>query len=235
MSTAAYLMVVDTDDYSFETLAAPETSAGRGAGIKIITHLLDMEAQVLMGGYMAPHIAQSLEKSGIEVILNVSGSVRQAVEQYQRRGIADMNYPPNPNPILDAGRKTAKQFFAMAPVLGGVILLMGLIPVFLSKPMILSVFSGNPLKDTIFGAFIGSLFAGNPINSYVIGQSLMELGASLFGVCALMMTWVSVGLVQLPAEISAMGLGFALIRNLAAFMVAIPASILVVMVTGLMG
>ncbi|MCK5835701.1 MAG: hypothetical protein KAH09_00420, partial [Desulfobacula sp.] len=185
-------------------------------------------------GYMAPHIAQSLEKSGIGVILKVSGRVGHLVEQYQGNRITDVNCTPEPNHILDAGRKTAKQFFSMMPVLAGVILLMGLIPIFLTKTLVLSAFSGNPLKDTFLGAFMGSLFTGNPINSYVIGQSLLEMGGSLFGVCALMMTWVSVGLVQLPAEITALGLRFALIRNLAAFMVAILTSILVVMFTGVM-
>ena len=75
---------------------------------------------------------------------------------------------------------------------------------------------------------VGSLLTGNPINSYVIGETLIELGVDLFGVAAMMLTWVSVWLIQMPVEISILGLRFALIRNVAAFLVAIPSSIFVV-------
>jgi hypothetical protein len=79
---------------------------------------------------------------------------------------------------------------------------------------------------------VGSILAGNPINSYVIGQTLLESGVSLFGVCALMISWVSIGLVQLPAEISALGARFAVVRNTAAFVIAILASLLIVWLSG---
>ncbi len=69
---------------------------------------------------------------------------------------------------------------------------------------------------------------GNPINSYVIGETLLNLGVSLFGVTALMLSWVSVGLVQLPAEISALGIRFAVVRNSAAFLIVIVASVVIV-------
>jgi hypothetical protein len=83
------------------------------------------------------------------------------------------------------------------------------------------MFSGNKIQDTLLGACIGSIFAGNPINSYIIGGELLEHGVSLFAVTALILTWVTVGLIQLPAEIVALGKKFALVRNAISFVFAI--------------
>ncbi|MBW2610918.1 MAG: hypothetical protein JRE12_00950 [Deltaproteobacteria bacterium] len=45
---------------------------------------------------------------------------------------------------------------------------------------------------------------------------------------AMMLSWVTVWLVQMPVEVSVLGARFTLIRNIAAFLVAIPASILII-------
>jgi len=45
-----------------------------------------------------------------------------------------------------------------------------------------------------------------------------------------MLTWVTVGLVQLPAEIAALGRKFALVRNAVSFVLFIAVAILTVMV-----
>ena len=47
---------------------------------------------------------------------------------------------------------------------------------------------------------------------------------------AIIVTWVTVGLVQLPAEIASLGLRFALLRNALCLVLAIPVAILTVMI-----
>lgn len=108
------------------------------------------------------------------------------------------------------------------PVLLGVILLVGLFQTFVSREWLSSVFSGRPLLDALYGGAFGSVLAGNPVNSYVIGKGLLDVSVSLIGVTAFILTWVTVGLVQLPAEIAALGFRFGLVRALAAFVVSIP-------------
>jgi uncharacterized membrane protein YraQ (UPF0718 family) len=132
----------------------------------------------------------------------------------------------------DASRKTLRQFFGMTPVLIGVVLLVGLFRVFVSRGMLLAIFSGNPIQDTLWGAVVGSVLAGNPVNSYVIGETLLNMGVSLYGTAALLFCWINVGLLQLPAEISAFGLRFALFRNIAAFCMAILVAVLTVILVG---
>ena len=129
--------------------------------------------------------------------------------------------------------RTARQFGKMLPILIGVIFLMGLLKAFVSKKMLLSVFFGNVIWDTVKGACLGSILPGNPINSYIIGGEMLENEVSLFAVTAFMMTWVSVGLVQLPAEMAALGRRFSLIRNAVSLVVSIGAAIVTVFILNL--
>ncbi|WP_300674728.1 NifB/NifX family molybdenum-iron cluster-binding protein [Desulfoluna sp.] len=231
MSSAAWLLVVDTDDMSFEAVSAPQMSVGPGSGIQALTLLLERGAKMLMIGYIAPHIVQSLEKSGIKVITGVSGRVEDRVNQYVELNNSRVSTSQK-DVARSAFKKTMKQFSSMLPVLLGVVMIMGLLQAFLSRELILNVFSKNPLMDTLIGTFTGSIFAGNPVNSYIIGQSLLNLGAGWAGVCALMLSWVSIGLVQMPAEVQSMGFRFTMVRYGAAFIITIAASLLTVFFTG---
>lgn len=135
--------------------------------------------------------------------------------------------------LVNAARSAARQFVTLLPILIGVVLLIGLFDVFVSRGLLTSIFSGNVALDTLWGACFGSIFAGNPINSYVIGGELLKYGVSLFAVTAFIVTWVTVGLVQLPAEIAAFGKRFALLRNGMSFLMAIPIAILTVLILNL--
>jgi len=119
-------------------------------------------------------------------------------------------------------QKAMRQMQMMLPVLLGVILLVGLFQAFVSKVWMSSLFTGQPLSDAFFAAAFGSVLAGNPVNSYVIGKGLLDVGVGLVGVTGFILTWVTVGLVQLPAEVAALGLRFALARAAVAFGLSIP-------------
>ena len=98
-----------------------------------------------------------------------------------------------------------------------------------------SIFTGNRFLDTIWGACFGSILAGHPINSYVIGDEFLENGISLYAVTALIVTWVSVGVMHLPAEIAALGRKFAVLRNTLSFLLSIPVAIAAVFLVNLIG
>ena len=80
----------------------------------------------------------------------------------------------------------------------------------------------------LIGTFIGSIAAGNPVTSYILGGELLKGGISLFAVTALIASWVTVGVVQLPAEVLTLGRRFAIYRNLLCFVSAIGVSFLTV-------
>jgi uncharacterized membrane protein YraQ (UPF0718 family) len=126
--------------------------------------------------------------------------------------------------------KSFKSFGASVPVLIGVVLLLGLFRVNVTPRLISSVFRGDFFGDVIIGSVFGSLSAGNAITSYIIGAELLKEGVSLFAVTAFLVAWVTVGIIQLPAEAAILGKKFALKRNLISFILAILVSIATVTV-----
>jgi uncharacterized membrane protein YraQ (UPF0718 family) len=139
------------------------------------------------------------------------------------------------NNLAKATKKAARQFANLLPILVGVILLMGLLNAFVSEQLLTSIFSGNMVFDTLLGACFGSILAGNPLNSYVLGGELLKHGISLFAVTAFIVAWVTVGLVQLPAETAALGKKFAVLRNTLSFVLSIPIAILTVVILNVIG
>jgi len=125
--------------------------------------------------------------------------------------------------------KAIKSFGTALPVLIGVILLIGLFKVNISSKLISSIFTGEIFRDTFFGSMVGSVLAGNPVTSYIIGGELLKEGVSLFAVTAFITTWVTVGLIQLPAEASILGKRFALMRNVLSFLLSILVAIATVL------
>lgn len=126
--------------------------------------------------------------------------------------------------------KAFTSFGRFFPIMLGVVLCIGLFQVYISEKLLRNVFTGKIIQDTFFGSVIGSITAGNPINSYIIGKQLLKDGVSLYAVTAFIVCWVSVGVVQLPYEVSVMGKGFALSRNLVSFVLSFLIAIATVLV-----
>jgi len=123
--------------------------------------------------------------------------------------------------IRQALRKTANSFRQILPILLGVLLLIGLANVVIPKSYYRCIFTRSPLLDSLIGAIFGSILAGNPINSYIIGGELLQQGVGLVAVTTFLLSWVTVGIVQLPAESLMLGRKFAVIRNGLSFIMAI--------------
>ena len=88
--------------------------------------------------------------------------------------------------------------------------------------------------DSFIGSALGSILAGHPITSYIIGGELLEQGISLIAVTAFLVTWVTVGLVQLPVESALLGKKFAITRNITAFLFAILVAIITAAILGVL-
>ncbi|HHD64178.1 MAG TPA: permease [Desulfobulbaceae bacterium] len=114
-------------------------------------------------------------------------------------------------------KKSSLSFLAMAPLLLGIIGLVGLFQVLITPKMLASLFRGNALVDTVIGTFVGAAAAGNPVVSYLLGGELLAQGISLYAVTAFILSWVTLGFIQLPAEVDVFGGRFVLYRNVLAF------------------
>lgn len=120
-------------------------------------------------------------------------------------------------PFLKVLKKSALSFLGMAPMLLGVIGLVGLFQTLVTPQMLATLFQGNPIIDTFIGTLTGGISAGHPMISYVLGGELIKQGISLYAVSAFILSWVTLGLIQIPAEIEAFGRRFTIYRNILAF------------------
>ena len=119
--------------------------------------------------------------------------------------------------FLKVLKKSSLSFFSMTPLLLGVIGLVGIFQVVVTSEMLASLFRGTPLYDTLIGTLSGAAAAGNPIVSYLLGGELLDQGISLFAVTAFILSWVTLGFIQIPAEVEIFGGRFTLYRNVLAF------------------
>ncbi len=126
-----------------------------------------------------------------------------------------------------------KSFQKALPILLGVILLISLVSTIIPIEQLSSIFNKNIYSNTFIAAILGSIFAGTPINSYILGGEFLSLGIGLVAVTAFLISWVTVGIIQLPAEILMLGKKFAITRNILSFIFSIIIAILITLILNL--
>ena len=128
--------------------------------------------------------------------------------------------------------KSANSFAMITPMLLGVILCIGLFETLVTEEMLRSLFGGNPVYDTLVGTLIGGVSVGQPVASYIIGGELLESGVSLYAVSAFIVSWVTIGVIQLPLERELFGTRFTLQRNLLSVLFALIVAAAVASIVG---
>jgi predicted Fe-Mo cluster-binding NifX family protein len=236
--SSPYLIIIDTQTMAFEAVPNPAVGSQGGAGIMAVVLAISKEVDAVLTGYCSPTATRYLSENGIEVLTGISATAADAVELYQKRKQHDAGdavtkiklrkTQVDKSALVQALKSSTRQFANLLPIFMAVILSIGLFSTFISEGILSSFLSGKPGIDTLLGACLGSIFAGNPINSYVIGGELLEYGVSLFAVTAFITAWVTVGLIQLPAEIVSLGKKFALVRNAVSFVMSLAIAILTV-------
>ncbi len=131
--------------------------------------------------------------------------------------------------LKKAGKSLLNNMKMSIPILMGVLLLASLVNSYIPKELFGRMFGGSVL-DPVIGAVFGSVAAGSPVTSYVIGGELLTNGVSLIAVVAFIVSWVTVGIIQLPAESLMLGKRFAFVRNGISFVMAILIAILTVFI-----
>jgi predicted Fe-Mo cluster-binding NifX family protein len=243
LGLASYLIVVDLESNDFEAIRNPR-DVGSGAGMEVVALIIAKKSNVLLTKWCSPLAEKYLSVNGVRIVAGMSGTVAEVLEKFHKElkdRIGDLN-DSTPAPwkidrgdVARAVRSGSNQIKNLFPVLAGVVFLVGLFNAFIPKDFLVSFFSGNVWWDSLWGAFTGSFFAGNPINSYIIGGQLLELGVSLVAVTAFLCSWVTVGLIQLPAETAALGWKFAVVRNLSCFALSMAISFVMIFILNLFG
>lgn len=118
-------------------------------------------------------------------------------------------------------KKTARTFVNLLPIIVGMLLLMSLAVTVFPEQISAGLFGNSDALDALIGASVGSIALGPPLASYLLGGELLKSGVSLVAVTALIVSWVTVGVVQLPAEVLMLGARFAIYRNIICFFSAV--------------
>lgn len=129
--------------------------------------------------------------------------------------------------------KALSTFISMAPLLLGVIGLVGVMQTYITPDIMASIFGWGITGDTLLGTLSGAVSSGNPAVSYLVGGELIKEGVSLYAVTAFILSWVTLGIIHLPAETEVFGFRFTLYRNLLSFISTIIIAVATVVTVGL--
>ena len=138
----------------------------------------------------------------------------------------------SPHTFMKALKKAFTGFVSMMPMILAIVALVGLFQAFITKEMLAALFTGDSVKDTLIGTAAGAVAVGQALISYILGGELLGQGISMYAVTAFMLAWVTLGVVQLPAEAEVLGLRFTIYRNILAFVSTLIVSIATVWTLG---
>lgn len=127
----------------------------------------------------------------------------------------------NKDRLTSSITKSLRAFSSALPIVVGMLLLTTLGIKLFPAETASKWFGQQGFIDVLIGTSVGSIAAGHPLVSYLLGGELLAGGVSLLAVTALIVSWVTVGFVQLPAEMLLLGKRFAIYRNITCFVLAI--------------
>jgi len=88
-----YFLIIDTDTMQFEAIENPNIAIGGGAGIQSAQLMSEKGVTVVLTGNCGPNAFNVFGQAGIQVIVGVSGAVRNAVEQFKADGFSSASGP----------------------------------------------------------------------------------------------------------------------------------------------
>ena len=85
----AFFIVVDTETETFEALENAAAGAAGGAGIQAGQRVADARAEAVLTGNVGPNAFRTLSGLGLKVYTGVTGTVKEAVEQFKTGGLKE--------------------------------------------------------------------------------------------------------------------------------------------------
>jgi predicted Fe-Mo cluster-binding NifX family protein len=88
-----YFLIVNIDTLEFEAILNPSISAMGGAGVVSGQLMSEKEVKAVLTGNVGPNAFQTLQAAGIDVITDVSGTVKEVVEKYKKGELKPTDNP----------------------------------------------------------------------------------------------------------------------------------------------
>jgi len=89
----AYFIIVDTDTMGYEVFDNENIALGGGAGIQSAQFVASKNVKAAITGNCGPNAVRTLSAAGVEVVVGQTGTVRQAVDNYQAGNLKTTNAP----------------------------------------------------------------------------------------------------------------------------------------------
>jgi predicted Fe-Mo cluster-binding NifX family protein/ferredoxin len=89
----AYFLIIDTDTMQFEAIENPNIALGGGAGIQSAQLMSEKRVTAVLTGNCGPNAFNVFGQAGIQVIVGVSGPVRNAIEQFKAGAFSSASGP----------------------------------------------------------------------------------------------------------------------------------------------
>jgi len=84
------IIFFDTETENFESVKNENVMAGGGAGIKTAQLVIDNNSEVLLSGNFGPNAFRTLSAGDVKVFGNVTGTVKEAIENYKAGKLKEM-------------------------------------------------------------------------------------------------------------------------------------------------
>ncbi len=88
-----FFLVVDSETNEFKVIENGGANATGGAGIQAAQTVIDLEVGGVITGQVGPNAYRTLAAGGIEININASGSVKDALKQYKNGTLAQAQSP----------------------------------------------------------------------------------------------------------------------------------------------
>lgn len=88
-----FFLIIDTDTMQFEAIENPNIALGGGAGIQSAQLMSEKGVTTVLTGNCGPNAFSVFGQAGIQVIVGLSGNIRNAVEQFKAGRFASADEP----------------------------------------------------------------------------------------------------------------------------------------------
>ncbi len=88
-----YFLIIDTDTMQCEAIENPNIALGGGAGIQSAQLMSEKGVTTVLTGNCGPNAFNVFGQAGIQVVVGVSGPVRNAVEQFKTGALSSASEP----------------------------------------------------------------------------------------------------------------------------------------------
>jgi predicted Fe-Mo cluster-binding NifX family protein len=88
-----YFIFVDTNTLAYEVIGNPNIDSTGGAGIQSGQLMADKKVEAVITGNIGPNAFQALNAAGINVMTGASGTIRDAIQAYEKGSLKSTQAP----------------------------------------------------------------------------------------------------------------------------------------------